>query len=394
MKKILLFTLLFCGTTYAQLSIDNVTQNPDGAFVGTKVEYTPTELAKTFLVKSNSSTAQQTVFPENIVYNKSLPNQGRAIIYNDQAGKWETGADSGNLGLGKNVYGLLLSTGKTEVAFGPNNTGLATDVTMTPIPAIEDDPDLYILSNGYTVRNVSVLEFDFVAVGNTVSFDYVFLSEEYPEYSFSAFNDAFGFFLSGPSINGSFSNNAVNLALLPTSESQNFDVTINNVNQQTNENYYVSNGNGTTPLVNTYSQYDGFTKLLTAQYENLETGETYHLKIAIGNVGDNTYDSGVFLKSPIANFNKVLSKKSFLDKNIQLYPNPANNKIQIDLNNAGENLESIVFYDLIGKRVMSLSNLKSNQSNIDVSALAKGMYLVEITTLSNLKITKKLMIED
>lgn len=88
-----------------------------------------------------------------------------------------------------------------------------------------------------------------------------------------------------------------------------------------------------------------------------------------------------------------LSNESFTAQNIQLYPNPANNKVQISLNNTGENLKSIVFYDLVGKRVLSLSKLKANQSTIDVSALAKGLYMVEITTDSNLKMVKKLVIE-
>lgn len=293
MKYILYsFLFLFCGATYAQLSIDNMPPGP-------KVQYTPSQLAKTVLVIPNplNSSAPQTVFPTNIIFNKSLPDAGRAIIYNDQAGKWETNLNAGNLGLGSNEYGVLLTTGKTEVAFGPNSTASATDQSTIPLP-IEDDPDLQILAGvGNSVRNVSILEFDFVAQGYSVSFDYVFGSEEYPEYSFAAYNDAFGFFLSGPSINGSFSNNAVNLALLPTTDTGKFDVTINNVNQASNTDFYVSNGDGTTPLVNTYTQYDGFTKLLTAKYVGLVCGQTYHIKLAIANVGDNAYDSGVFLKN-------------------------------------------------------------------------------------------------
>ena len=47
-----------------------------------------------------------------------------------------------------------------------------------------------------------VIEFDFVPEGDSISFNYVFVSEEYPEYVCASFNDAFGFFLTGPNPNG------------------------------------------------------------------------------------------------------------------------------------------------------------------------------------------------
>ena len=59
----------------------------------------------------------------------------------------------------------------------------------------------------------------------------------------------------------------------------------------------MSNGIGSSPAINTYTQYDGFTKLLQAKYVGLICGQTYHIKLAIGNVSDNTLDSGVFLKN-------------------------------------------------------------------------------------------------
>jgi gliding motility-associated-like protein len=289
MRNFLFFFLLFfCGAVHAQLIIDNVPPGP-------KIQNTPEYLAKNPLVIPNSPDPQ-TVFPFNVIYNKKAAN---ATIYNDQAAKWQTNLNPGNLGLGSNEYGVLLTTGQTTVAFGPNNKSDASVLTAIPAPPTFDDADLKILANGYDVKNVSILEFDFVANGYSLSFDYVFCSEEYTEYSISTYNDAFGFFLSGPGIAGGkgFTNNAVNLALLPTTDTGIFDVTINNVNQIKNSNYFVSNGEGTTPVLNSYTQYDGFTKLLNAKYVGLTCGQTYHIKLAIGNVSDNSYDSAVFLKS-------------------------------------------------------------------------------------------------
>ena len=63
--------------------------------------------------------------------------------------------------------------------------------------------------------------------------------------------------------------------------------------------YYINNGDGFTAPFNTdpnYIQYDGLTVVLTAVYENLECGQTYHIKLAIADVSDTAFDSAVFLK--------------------------------------------------------------------------------------------------
>ncbi len=175
--------------------------------------------------------------------------------------------------------------------------GTKSQPTATPT---QGDPDLALLC-GQTVRNVSIVEFDFVATGNELNFDYVFASEEYPEFANSTFNDTFGFFLRGPGISGIYSGNAQNIALIPTSTT--VPITINNVNNGTANagpceycNYYVNNGTGSTPAANPSIQYDGFTTPLRA-FAPLQCGQVYHIKLAVGNVTDNLYDSAVFLKN-------------------------------------------------------------------------------------------------
>lgn len=69
------------------------------------------------------------------------------------------------------------------------------------------DPDLGAIASN-TVTNGCIIEFDFVPLGDSVSFKYMFASSEYPTYVCSGFNDAFGFFISGPGISGPYSNGA------------------------------------------------------------------------------------------------------------------------------------------------------------------------------------------
>jgi len=60
------------------------------------------------------------------------------------------------------------------------------------------------------VNDIAILEFDFVPAADTVKFRYVFASDEYTTWINSQYNDVFGFFISGPGINGPFLNNAEN----------------------------------------------------------------------------------------------------------------------------------------------------------------------------------------
>ena len=71
------------------------------------------------------------------------------------------------------------------------------------------------------------------------------------------------------------------------------------MNDVVNPNYYVDNGDGFTPPYSTdpqYIQFDGFTTVLTAS-ALVQCGETYHIKIAVADAGDNILDSGVFIEA-------------------------------------------------------------------------------------------------
>ena len=205
--------------------------------------------------------------------------------------------------------GIMLASGDIDVAIGPNDAGGAA---LGGGNFGAGDADLTALST-FNTNDAAVLEFDFVPSGDSLIFNYIFASEEYNEWVCGSVNDAFGFFLSGPGIVGPYSNNAVNLAIIPNPvlEGEFIPVTINSVNigevgsagtasncnqvsEQWNLNsqYYVDNDGNNDP---TSVQFDGFTVVLTAAAQVL-CGETYHIKIAIADAGDAAYDSAVFLE--------------------------------------------------------------------------------------------------
>jgi|GEM_PF-872755 len=155
-----------------------------------------------------------------------------------------------------------------------------------------------------------VLQFDFVPTGDSLSFGYVFASQEFLDFSCSTVNDGFAFFLSGPGIAGT-----PNLALVPGT---NIPVCINSVTNPAAVNVFGATASCTamgpgSPFANLYVNnafnptgplgtpagtctinYPGFTHPLLAKHAVIPCS-TYHIKLAIEDVGDDIYDSGVFI---------------------------------------------------------------------------------------------------
>jgi gliding motility-associated-like protein len=191
--------------------------------------------------------------------------------------------------------GLILTTGNASAAVGPNS-GTSFTNNSPATASVSTDPHLNDIAAG-SVTNGVVLEFDFIPSGDTLVFNYMFGSDEYPEFSPSSFNDAFGLFLWGPGISGPYAlagypNGGTNIATIPGG----IPVTINNVGDVNNTQYYVFNESSSTLTYGDAIQYDGTTVLLTAA-ASVQCNQLYHIKLAISNVGDQSYDSGVFLEA-------------------------------------------------------------------------------------------------
>tara|TARA_B100000508_G_scaffold137355_2_gene131744 strand:+ start:26923 stop:29103 length:2181 start_codon:yes stop_codon:yes gene_type:complete len=197
--------------------------------------------------------------------------------------------------------------------FDATNTGfpLTQGVLMTTDGPVLNDPDLNTLTGG-SYTNGAIIEFDFVPSGDTLSFNYIFASSEYTSYTCSSFNDVFAFLISGPGINGPFSNNAENIATVPGT---NVPVAINTVNSgtpsggssadcdaadpnwQANSVYFTLGNNAIFQNSNTpISGFNGSTVVLPANAD-LICGDTFHIKLCIANDFDQALDSGVFLEA-------------------------------------------------------------------------------------------------
>ena len=194
--------------------------------------------------------------------------------------------------------GLILSSGNAADAFCAGQGcfgcqgGNPTDADLLEIA--NSVPPL--IGQSFTVGSVNdlcVLEFDFDPAGDYVSFNYVFGSSEYEAWENSQYNDIFAFFLSGAGIDGpynapaAFPGQAVNIASVPDSDPE-LPITISSVNGTLNAEYYILNESADICM-------NGYTTVLTAVYPVI-CGETYHIKLAIGDGSDTILDSVVILE--------------------------------------------------------------------------------------------------
>lgn len=247
------------------------------------------------------------VTPQNLVTNIFL-GEGVEVLdvqfqgASGSVGLFQNGDDE--IGLSR---GIVMSTGYAVSNFGQVGVDSPGATQSNEEPAGPSfDPDMVRLAGIDNINDLVAYTITFIPTADTLRFRYVFASEEYPEYVCSDYNDVFGFFISGPGINGPYSNNAENIALIPGTG---LAVAINNVNPgvagsngsainctppngSLSYSQYYNNNNGSPnrPV------YDGLTDVFTAEAVVFPCS-TYTIRLVICDVFDALFDSGVFLEA-------------------------------------------------------------------------------------------------
>jgi len=244
--------------------------------------------------------------PVSLIYNELL-GEGVKIVdvqyegANSSVGFFSNAKDQ--MGI---ESGILLTTGAVRTVganIGVDQVG-SVEASVDNGSNVQDG-DMTSLAD-FSLFNISKYTITFIPSSDSIQFRYVFASEEYPEFVCSDYNDIFGFFISGPGINGTYENNAENIATISGTD---IPVKINNVNSgqvgaegvlsncQNGDGYlnfsqfYVDNeGSFNEPV------FDGFTKVFTASAKVIPC-ETYTIKLVVADQGDPQRDSGVFLEA-------------------------------------------------------------------------------------------------
>lgn len=224
---------------------------------------------------------------------------GQNVVNSNQIGFF-TNPNTANPNVGL-ASGIVMVTGNYEDAAAGTSSGIVNSTSSPATNGNDWSIPLRMVLNDQgnsteSMNDVAVLQFDFVASGEYVKFDYVFASEEYPAFVHSAYNDAFGFFISGPFDNqGNPVDEGIpyqyrNIAVIPgTTE----PITINTVHDQRGCHdeysvYHITNTNNNCKM-------NAYTVALSTEEVYVVPCYKYKLELVICDVGDASYNSCVFL---------------------------------------------------------------------------------------------------
>ncbi|MFA8450078.1 MAG: choice-of-anchor L domain-containing protein [Bacteroidales bacterium] len=250
--------------------------------------------------------------------------------------------------------GIVFSTGLASTVVGPNKKG-STSKNM----GLQGDDDLQKLAGGsLKSKDAVVVEFDFTPISDHVEFEYFFGSEEYNNFVGSSYNDVFGFFISGEGISGTYNNKSKNIALIPGTTDY---VGINSVNCGKESNYktpppgkgpncssliWNNNFSGVAGAEN-YPEYNAYTVPLKAESEVVSC-KVYRMKLAISDIQDNSYDSGVFFKAGSFKLGGVTVQKTASNKTLGNVLIKGCNTVKIEFNTNSVRKKDVSFPVIYG----------------------------------------------
>jgi hypothetical protein len=263
-----------------------------------------------YIATDEIHTSQQLI--ENVLINSGCASVTNVSV---SGGNFATGENSwGYFNANGSTFpfaeGIILSTGKIIDAQGPN-TFISDDGNGM---GWAGDSDLNTALSINNSINATILEFDFVPLGNQISFDYIFASEEYHGNATCTYSDGFAFLLreiGSPAYQ--------NLALIPNTS---IPVKVTSVHPDIlgsctaqNEQYFDAFNPDEYP-----TNFNGQTVVLTAKSAVLP-GHQYHIKLVIADEGNYRYDSAIFLKGSSFSFGVDLGAGRTFANNNPVCPN-------------------------------------------------------------------------
>ena len=260
-----------------------------------------------FMVFNISANAQQHITVDSSTYSAEelvrdifidSQNSGCITVSNVSAKGWQNfGSSSSSYGYFEKGTlpfdinkGIILSTGSVQNAPGPNNVLL--DDQDSNWSGDQDLADA-LQESVWNYLNATSIEFDFVASNTSgISFEYLFLSEEYRRTN-CTYSDGFAFLIKKAGSSDPYTN----IALVPGTQDPVTSLTINTAPNCPRNTAYFGSFNG----INSATAFDGQTKVLTAKTDIIP-GVKYHIKLVIadhlaGPDRTGRYDSAVFLKA-------------------------------------------------------------------------------------------------
>ncbi|WP_421702503.1 Hint domain-containing protein [Aliiroseovarius sp.] len=182
-----------------------------------------------------------------------------------------SGGDTTSPGVTPSDTGVILSTGRARDFTNSSGQANQDTNTSTNTGGQNNNPD-FNAAAGARTYDASYMDVDFIPTGDTMTMQFVFSSDEFPEYANSSYQDFVGVW-----VNGAQATMAIG------------DANPGNLVGGINQNLYVDN---TSDQYNT--EMDGFTVTMTLTFP-VVPNVVNSIRIGIADVGDSRYDSNLLI---------------------------------------------------------------------------------------------------
>ncbi len=251
--------------------------------------------------------------------------------------------------------GVLFSTGDLR-GFTNNNAAQSNlNANTTTNSSGPNDVADFNAAAGARTFDASFLDVDFIPTGDVMTMQFVFASEEFPEFQNAQFQDFVGVWING---------NFVELGI------GDGDVDPNNLNSGSASNLFVDN---TADQFNT--EMDGFTMTLTLTIP-VNSGDVNSIRIGIADVADNNFDSTLLIAADSLQTTLVAN-----DDNSNLFPTGSRtlDLLANDVNNTGGTLtitqingQAVSADGVLAPNIITLNSGQTVQLNADGTVTVVG----------------------
>lgn len=260
-------------------------------------------------IDTNATALQmaQNIFGDGVVVS------GATFFGDNHSSGIYTNGDSVAPGVTPGDTGVILSTGDADDFTNSSGQSNQSTNTSTNTRGINNDSQLNAAA-GTNTRDAAILDIDFTPTGDFMTMQFVFSSEEYPEFQNSVYQDFVGVWINGTLVDMAVGNG---------------DTDPGNINSTNNSNLYIDN---TSDQYNT--EMDGFTVTMTLIIP-VNSGVTNTIRIAVADVSDSSYDSNLLIAG-----NSVQTQVIAITDSTNLYPNGSKDLdvLTNDINGGGGSL--------------------------------------------------------
>ena len=210
----------------------------------------------------------------------------------DSAGIYTDG-DSVAPGVTPGDTGVIFSTGDAEDFTNSSGSSNQSNNTSTNTSG-QNNNGQFNAAAGARTYDASYLDVDFIPDGSVMTMQFVFSSEEYPEFQNSIYQDFVGVWVNGQQIEMDVGDG---------------DTDPGNINTTNNINMFVDNSND-----DYNTEMDGFTITMTLTMV-VNPDVVNSIRIGIADVGDNQYDSNLLIAG-----NSIQTDLVALSDDVNVYP--------------------------------------------------------------------------